>query len=163
MGVCPVRAPRVRRAAARQRTAWRAASGSGYQRGYRLPLLLGQHHVECRHRVGQMLRAARPDDGRAHANGTTGPVVIQRVAALQILVFLAVHRRGTTSNQLIAALWPGPRLTVELISRVPVHHRLLAGLRILATGGIAGIAAYVSYFHMAAVAFMRSCGGQRAG
>jgi DNA-binding SARP family transcriptional activator len=37
------------------------------------------------------------------------PVPIQRTAALQILIFLAVHRRGAVSNQLIAALWPGPR------------------------------------------------------
>ena len=42
-------------------------------------------------------------------------------------------------------------LTVELIARVPMHRRMLAALRILATAGIAGIAAYVSYFHMAAV------------
>ncbi len=37
------------------------------------------------------------------------PVVIQRSAAQQILIFLAVHRHGAVSNQLIAALWPGPR------------------------------------------------------
>lgn len=37
------------------------------------------------------------------------PVTIQRSAALQILVFLAVHPHGATSDQLIAALWPGPR------------------------------------------------------
>jgi len=44
-----------------------------------------------------------------HADAAKAPVVIQRAAALQILIFLAVHRRGATSNQLIAALWPGPR------------------------------------------------------
>jgi hypothetical protein len=42
-------------------------------------------------------------------------------------------------------------LTVELISRVPVYRRVLAALRMLATLSIAGIAAYVSYFHIAAV------------
>jgi len=45
-----------------------------------------------------------------HHTGDAGaPVTIQRTAALQILIFLAVHRRGAVSNQLIAALWPGPR------------------------------------------------------
>jgi DNA-binding SARP family transcriptional activator len=37
------------------------------------------------------------------------PIQIRRNAALQILIFLAVHPEGATSNQLIAALWPGPR------------------------------------------------------
>jgi len=41
------------------------------------------------------------------ADGTAIP--IRRTAALQVLLFLAVHRAGATSNQLIAALWPGPR------------------------------------------------------
>jgi DNA-binding SARP family transcriptional activator len=41
------------------------------------------------------------------ADGTAIP--IRRTAALQVLVFLAVHRAGATSSQLIAALWPGPR------------------------------------------------------
>jgi len=41
--------------------------------------------------------------------GAGEPVAIQRTAALQILIFLAVHRGGATSSQLIAALWPGPR------------------------------------------------------
>jgi DNA-binding SARP family transcriptional activator len=44
-----------------------------------------------------------------HTDDTKAPVAIQRAAALQILIFLAVHRRGATSNQLIGALWPGPR------------------------------------------------------
>jgi len=41
------------------------------------------------------------------ANGMAIP--IRRTAALQVLTFLAVHPAGATSNQLIAALWPGPR------------------------------------------------------
>jgi hypothetical protein len=55
-------------------------------------------------------------------------------------------------SQAIAA-WPplALLLTVELVSRVPVHRRLLALARIGGTAVIAGIAAYVSYFHMAAV------------
>ncbi|MEK8109023.1 DUF2637 domain-containing protein [Micromonospora sp. M12] len=43
-------------------------------------------------------------------------------------------------------------LTIELISRVPVHSRRLAIGRWAATALIAGIAAWVSYWHMAAVA-----------
>ncbi len=51
------------------------------------------------------------------------------------------------------AAWPplALLLTIELISRVPVHHRLLAGVRMLATTAIAGIAAWVSYWHMVSV------------
>jgi DNA-binding SARP family transcriptional activator len=41
--------------------------------------------------------------------GDGTPIPIRRTAALQVLTFLAVHRAGATSNQLIAALWPGPR------------------------------------------------------
>lgn len=55
--------------------------------------------------------------------------------------------------QAIAA-WPplALLLTVELISRVPVHRRSLAALRLAATAAIAGIAAWVSYWHMVGVA-----------
>src|SRR5439155_7641830 len=68
-----------------------------------------------------------------------------------------LHALPNPISQAIAA-WPplALMLTIELISRVPVHHRLLAALRILATGCIAGIAAYVSYFHMAAVPLRRA-------
>jgi hypothetical protein len=63
-----------------------------------------------------------------------------------------LHAQHDHFAQAIAA-WPPVALllTVELISRVPVGRRVLAGLRLLATAAIAGIAAYVSYFHMAAV------------
>jgi hypothetical protein len=56
-------------------------------------------------------------------------------------------------SQTIAA-WPplALLLTVELISRVPVHRRNLAALRFVATAVIAGIAAWVSYTHMHGVA-----------
>jgi hypothetical protein len=43
-------------------------------------------------------------------------------------------------------------LAVEHIARVPIHRRWLAMLRLVAAGVIAGIAAYVSYVHMVAVA-----------
>jgi hypothetical protein len=63
-----------------------------------------------------------------------------------------LHAQHNVIAQTIAA-WPplALMLTVELISRVPVYRRTLAAARILATISIAGIAAYVSYFHMAAV------------
>ena len=64
-----------------------------------------------------------------------------------------LHARPGPVAQLIAA-WPplALLLTVELISRVPVHRRLLAAARLAATTAIAGIAAWVSYWHMAGVA-----------
>src|SRR6266511_3269314 len=64
-----------------------------------------------------------------------------------------LHARDNPISQTIAA-WPplALLLTVELVSRVPVYRRTLAVVRILATAAIAGIAAFVSYWHMAAVA-----------
>jgi len=64
-----------------------------------------------------------------------------------------LHARPDPVAQIIAA-WPplALLLTVELISRVPVVRRLLAAARLVATTGIAAIAAWVSYWHMAGVA-----------
>lgn len=64
-----------------------------------------------------------------------------------------LHAQDNPISQAIAA-WPplALLLTVELISRVPVHHRSLAVARLGATATIAGIAAWVSYWHMAGVA-----------
>src|SRR4051812_9930567 len=64
-----------------------------------------------------------------------------------------LHAQDNPVSQAIAA-WPplALLLTVELISRVPVHRRSLAAARLLATATIAGIAAWVSYWHMAGVA-----------
>jgi Protein of unknown function (DUF2637) len=64
-----------------------------------------------------------------------------------------LHAQANPVAQAIAA-WPPVALllTVELISRVPVHRRGLATVRLLATATIAGIAAWVSYWHMAGVA-----------
>jgi len=64
-----------------------------------------------------------------------------------------LHALDNPISQAIAA-WPplALLLTVELISRVPVHRRWLAAARLLATAIIAGIAAWVSYWHMAGVA-----------
>lgn len=52
------------------------------------------------------------------------------------------------------AAWPPVALllTVELVSRIPVSSRWLSSVRIAATASIAGIAAWVSYWHMVAVA-----------
>jgi hypothetical protein len=64
-----------------------------------------------------------------------------------------LHAQDTLISQVISAWSPIALLiTIELISRVPVHHRGLAAARLLATAVIAGIAAWVSYWHMAAVA-----------
>ena len=64
-----------------------------------------------------------------------------------------LHAQDNPISQAIAA-WPplALLLTVELISRVPVHRRYLAAMRLVATAIIAGIAAWVSYWHMAGVA-----------
>jgi len=64
-----------------------------------------------------------------------------------------LHAQPDPIAKAIAA-WPplALLLTVELISRVPVHRRSLAVVRLAATGAIAGIAAWVSYWHMAGVA-----------
>src|SRR5690349_18429080 len=61
-----------------------------------------------------------------------------------------LHALDNPISQAIAA-WPplALLLTVELISRVPVHRRSLAFARLIATATIAGIAAWVSYWHMA--------------
>ncbi len=63
-----------------------------------------------------------------------------------------LHARHNAVSEGIAA-WPplALLLTIELISWVPVHHRLLAVVRMLATAAIAGIAAWVSYWHMVSV------------
>lgn len=64
-----------------------------------------------------------------------------------------LHAHPNPISQTIAA-WPPIALLVdvELISRVPVHHRTLTAVRLAATGFIAAIAAWVSYTHMAGVA-----------
>jgi hypothetical protein len=64
-----------------------------------------------------------------------------------------LHANPNPISQAIAA-WPplALLLTVELISRVPVHRRTLAAVRLASTVFIAAIAAYVSYRHMVGVA-----------
>jgi hypothetical protein len=81
--------------------------------------------------------------------------IVRLALALGVAASIAanvLHARDNLISQTIAA-WPplALLLTVELISRVPVHRRALAAVRIAATGVIAAIAAWVSYWHMAGV------------
>lgn len=64
-----------------------------------------------------------------------------------------LHAHDGAISRVISAWSPLALLiTIELIARVPVHRRSLAVGRLGATAVIAGIAAWVSYWHMAAVA-----------
>jgi hypothetical protein len=82
--------------------------------------------------------------------GVRGALVLGVAASVTANV---LHARDNPISQAIAA-WPplALLLTVELISRVPIHTKALALVRLFATAVIAGIAAWVSYWHMAAVA-----------
>ncbi|MGX6606215.1 DUF2637 domain-containing protein [Micromonosporaceae bacterium Da 78-11] len=64
-----------------------------------------------------------------------------------------LHALPNPISQAIAA-WPplALLLTVELISRIPMHRPSLSAVRLSATASIAAIAAWVSYWHMAGVA-----------
>lgn len=64
-----------------------------------------------------------------------------------------LHAQDNAISRVTSAWSPVALLiTIELIARVPVHRPGLATARWLATAVIAGIAAWVSYWHMAAVA-----------
>ncbi|MCT2280477.1 DUF2637 domain-containing protein [Micromonospora chalcea] len=81
---------------------------------------------------------------------------VRAVLALGVAASIAanvLHARPNLISQVIAA-WPplALLLTVELISRVPADRRSLAAARLIAAAVIAGIAAWVSYWHMAGVA-----------
>jgi Protein of unknown function (DUF2637) len=64
-----------------------------------------------------------------------------------------LHAEPNGISRTIAA-WPplALLLTIELISRIPVHRVWLAATRLCATAAVAGIAAWVSYWHMTGVA-----------
>ena len=64
-----------------------------------------------------------------------------------------LHAQQNIISQTISA-WPplALLLTVELTSRIPMHRPMLATLRVTSTAVIAGIAAWVSYWHMKEVA-----------
>lgn len=81
---------------------------------------------------------------------------VRATLTLGVIVSLlanVLHAADNPISRTISA-WPPVALllTVELISRVPVARRWLAGVRLAATATIAGIAAWVSYWHMAGVA-----------
>ncbi|WP_433530267.1 DUF2637 domain-containing protein [Micromonospora sp. CA-263727] len=63
-----------------------------------------------------------------------------------------LHAQANPISQTIAA-WPPLALliTVELVTRIPVHHRALGAIRIVAATAIAAIAAFISYHHMVGV------------
>ncbi|WFE27658.1 DUF2637 domain-containing protein [Solwaraspora sp. WMMD791] len=63
-----------------------------------------------------------------------------------------LHAQPNPISQAIAA-WPPMALliTVELVTRVPVHRRTLGAIRVVAASTIAAIAAWISYHHMVGV------------
>ncbi|WP_326549954.1 DUF2637 domain-containing protein [Micromonospora sp. NBC_01813] len=63
-----------------------------------------------------------------------------------------LHAQPNPISQAIAA-WPPMALliTVELVTRVPVHRRSLGVVRVVAASAIAAIAAWISYHHMVGV------------
>jgi hypothetical protein len=90
------------------------------------------------------------------------PQLIRIRWAVRATLFLGVaasiaanvlHAEPNIISQIISA-WPplALLLTVELTSRIPMHRPLLATIRVISTAVIAGIAAWVSYWHMQDVA-----------
>ncbi|QDY06814.1 DUF2637 domain-containing protein [Micromonospora sp. HM134] len=63
-----------------------------------------------------------------------------------------LHAQANPIAQAIAA-WPPLALliTVELVTRIPVHQRALGAIRVIAASAIAAIAAWISYHHMVGV------------
>lgn len=80
---------------------------------------------------------------------------VRAVLALGVAASVAanvLHAEPTIVGRAVGAWSPlALLLTVELISRVPAHRPVLSGLRMASTALIAGIAAWVSYWHMVAV------------
>ena len=83
-------------------------------------------------------------------NGVRAVLVLGVAASVAANV---LHAEPTMVGRAIGAWSPlALLLTVELISRVPVHSLALSVLRMASTALIAGIAAWVSYWHMVSVA-----------
>src|SRR5262245_33562101 len=81
---------------------------------------------------------------------------VRAVLALGIAASVAaniLHAEANTVGRLVAA-WPPVALllAIELLSRIPVHRPWLSAARLTATAAVAGIAAWVSYWHMVSVA-----------
>jgi hypothetical protein len=83
-------------------------------------------------------------------------VAVRAVLALGIAASIAanvLHAQDNPIARVISAWPPGALfITVEVVSRVPVQSRALSWSRVAAAAVIAGIAAWVSYWHMVAVA-----------
>jgi Protein of unknown function (DUF2637)/HTH domain len=93
-----------------------------------------------------------PDLERLHRirDGVRAVLILGVAASVAANV---LHAEPTIVGRAIGAWSPlALLLTVELISRVPVHRPSLSALRMTATAVIAGIAAWVSYWHMVSVA-----------
>lgn len=87
---------------------------------------------------------------------TISPVWLVRGAfTLGAAASLAANVLAATDDVIsrCIAAWPplALLLAVELISRIPVTGRMLGAVRIIAAATIAGIAAWVSYWHMVEV------------
>jgi hypothetical protein len=89
-----------------------------------------------------------------HLHGLRWAVRVALVLGVAASVAANVlHARSNPVSEVIAA-WPSVALlvTVEMVTRVPVHRRWLANIRIAATIAISLIAGWVSYWHMVGVA-----------
>lgn len=86
-----------------------------------------------------------------HIRWAVRAVLVVGVAASVVANIL--HAHPNPISQTIAG-WPPLALliTIELVSRVPMHRQWLANVRRVGTTTIALIAAWVSYWHMAGVA-----------
>jgi hypothetical protein len=102
----------------------------------------------------------QPLDKPPVSDPNTGQLLRVRWAVRAVL-FLGVaaslaanvtHAHPNIYSRIIAG-WPPTALfaTIEVISRVPVGRKALAAARIAATAAIGAIAAWVSYWHMAAL------------
>lgn len=82
----------------------------------------------------------------------TGTRAVLILGILASVAANVLHAHDNAVSQVIAA-WPPLALfvTIELIARVPVRRMWLTAVRIVGTAVIAGIAAWVSYWHMADV------------
>lgn len=81
---------------------------------------------------------------------------VRLTLALGISASLAaniLHANHVLIDQIISG-WPPVAVfaTIEAIARVPIRRRWLAGIRMTGLGFVAGIAFWVSYWHMASVA-----------
>src|SRR4051794_40187703 len=126
-----------------------------------VPLSILSSGVNTKRWEGTAMPAEAHDTAAMHSHRRGGGLVRARWAVRGVLTFgLAasiaanvLHARPDLTSQIISA-WPplSLLLTVELVSRVPVHRWWKTTIRVLATGSVAGIAAWVSYGHMAEVA-----------